>query len=355
MKIILSGGGTFGSVSPLIALYQEISGKNPAEFVWVGTKNGQEREFVSNYGIDFYSISSGKLRRYFSWQNFFDFFKILAGFFQSVKFLKKHKPDLVITAGGFVSVPLVWAAYFLKIPSLCHQQDIRPGLANKLMAPFAETVTVTFEKSFSDFKEAVLTGNPVRKEILSGFKEKVYQDLNLDPSAALVLILGGGTGSAAINNLVYDSIADLANFCQVIHITGKGKAVKVFSRRYLQYEFVQRGLNDMMAAADLIVCRASMSLLSEAAVLKKPCVVIPLPNSHQEENALYFHKNNAAVYLKEDELDKTAFVSALERILSDKSLLINLSRNVSKLMSAEGAKNLAEVALKIIRTKKHGL
>jgi len=221
MKILLSGGGTLGSVSPLIAVWQKIFEQKPdSQALWVGTKDGPEKDFVKNYKLDYRSITAGKLRRYFSLKNLLDPFLVLMGFFQSLKIIKEFKPQIIISAGGFVSVPLAWAGKFKKVPVLIHQQDVRPGLANKLMASSAEKITVTFEKSLKDFpiEKVTLTGNPVRQEIFNGSKEEAYNFFKLDFNIPTVLILGGGTGSLAINKLVWMSLRKLTENMQLMLI-----------------------------------------------------------------------------------------------------------------------------------------
>ncbi|MFA6215893.1 MAG: glycosyltransferase, partial [Patescibacteria group bacterium] len=208
MKILFSGGGTIGSVSPLIAVYEEIKKQHPgAEFLWLATSDGPEDKLIGSYQIPLKKIFAGKFRRYFSWQNFFDPILIIFGFFQSLLIILKFKPQAVISAGGFVAVPVTWAAWLCRRPVLILQQDIRPGLANKLMARFASIIAVAFPKSLADFPgpKTVLTGNPVRPEILAGSREAGYKFFNFSPQLPTVLILGGGTGALSINRLVAGS------------------------------------------------------------------------------------------------------------------------------------------------------
>jgi UDP-N-acetylglucosamine--N-acetylmuramyl-(pentapeptide) pyrophosphoryl-undecaprenol N-acetylglucosamine transferase len=220
-KIILSGGGTGGSVTPLLAVAAELLKEDvKPEFIFVGSEFGPEKELLANFSggvnIKFISIAAGKWRRYLSWRNLLDVLKIGQAFFQSLKLLRQEKPDLVMSAGSFVSVPLVWAAACRRIPILIHQQDIRPGLANKLMAPLARVVTISFEKSFADYgPRAVWTGNPVSD--LSVYLDKqseTRKKYNLQPNLPLILVIGGGTGALAINKLIKAAQARLANFAK---------------------------------------------------------------------------------------------------------------------------------------------
>ena len=337
-----------GSVSPLIALFEEIKKQKPeTEFLWLATKNGPEEELISSYQIPIRNISSGKLRRYFGLKNFSDIFLVIAGFFQSLMIISKFKPQVLISAGGFVSVPTAWAAWFLRRPVLIHQQDVRPGLANKLMAPFASIITVTFEKSLPAFprQKTTLVGNPVRTDIISGSREAGYDFFKLESGVPTLLIMGGGTGALNINNLVLESLDKLLEFCQVIHLTG-GRLKEIKNHpHYHQFEFLTSQLKDAYAAADLVVTRAGLSALTELSVLAKPSLVIPIPESHQEENAALFFRNNAVAMLKEEDLSPENFIQAIKELLLDQAELDNLSRNISKMMPADAASKITEMIL----------
>lgn len=217
IKILFSGGGSGGPVTPLLAVLETMREQNLGEldFLWLGTSNGPEKEMVERENISFRIISGGKLRRYFTYKNFIDLFFIAKGFFESIFIIKKFKPSLVMSAGAFVSVPVVWAAYFFRIPIIIHQQDARPGLANKLMAPFATAITVTFEKSLRDYgKKAVWVGNPIRQDFtkLKLSKREASQKFGLRTAKPILAVMGGGTGAVAINDLVLQSATELCKF-----------------------------------------------------------------------------------------------------------------------------------------------
>jgi len=346
MKFLLSGGGTIGSVSPLIAIFEEIKRHDPnAEVLWLETKNGAEHKLIASYNIPTKSISSGKFRRYFSFKNFVDPFFVLLGFFQSLLIILKFKPDLILSAGGFISVPVAWAGWILRKPVIIHQQDVRPGLANKLMAPTAKLITVTFKKSLTDFSagKTKLIGNPIRADILTGSRERGYNFFQLDSARPTVLIIGGGTGAITLNKIVSESLDGLMNFCQVIHLTG-GKVIeaKKYSN-YRSYDFLTDQLKNAYAVADLVVSRAGMSVLSELAILGKPTIIIPIPNSHQQDNAVEFFKNNAALMIDESNLNARDFVAAIAEIINDKAQLSNLSDNIKKMMPVDAAKQIVEI------------
>ena len=353
-KILLSGGGTGGSVSPLLAVAEALKKKGDFEFLFVGTANGPEKDMVAKAGLPFAVISSGKLRRYFDWHNFIDLFKIKLAFWQSLFLLIKNRPDLVITAGSFVAVPLVWAAGLLNIPCLVHQMDIRPGLANILMAPFAKFVTVTFEKSLMDYgAKAVWTGNPSQLSIIN-YQLSISDArkfFNLKDGLPTVFVVGGGTGAVAINKLVEDNLVELSSFCQIIHSTGKGKMTSIKNENYHAFEFLNtEEMAKALLACDLVITRAGIGTLTDLVVFKKPAIIIPMPKTHQEENAQYFAEKGAGVYLKQLELDGPKFVAAFKDFLfDDEGMLKRASENIGKIMKEGAAQNVADLALRIIK------
>lgn len=357
--ILFSGGGTGGSVTPLLAIASELlKERQNFNLTFVGAQTGPEKELVENFAdkhIKFLTIPSGKWRRYLSIHNFLDIFKIIFAFFKSLSILHKEKPVLVISAGSFVSVPLVWAAACKRIPILIHQQDIRPGLANKLMAPFARVITVTFEKSLTDYgPRAVLTGNPL-KDIFS-YSDNVVEtrkSYSLKIELPLVLVVGGGTGAIAINNLIIEALPELLQFCQVVHLTGHGKNSITLKENsnYQAFEFLnQNEVLSLMATADLIVSRCGLGVLTELAALKKTALLIPIPRSHQEDNAQLFKAHDAAVVLDQNELSAVRLSSEIKRILADPKLRGSLSHNIGKIMKPLAAQNIAAIIFEIIKT-----
>ncbi|MDO8668806.1 MAG: UDP-N-acetylglucosamine--N-acetylmuramyl-(pentapeptide) pyrophosphoryl-undecaprenol N-acetylglucosamine transferase [Candidatus Buchananbacteria bacterium] len=352
MKILFSGGGTMGSVSPLIAVYEKIKKDNPqTEFLFIGSESGPEKKAVESYKIPFKKISSGKLRRYFSWDNFVDPFKIIWGFFQVILIIIKFKPNVVMIAGSFIGVPVAWAAYLLRVPVLIHQQDIIAGLANKMMANFSKKITISYEPSLNDFSSAktILTGNPVREEFYVCHPKKGRDVFGLKEDLPVLLILGGGTGSQVLNELVEKSLNDLLQFCQIIHITGRDKKINLQAENYHQFEFLTHEMTDAICAADLVVTRAGMSTLSELVILAKSTIIIPLPESHQEYNAAYFQKNNAAIVLSQPSLNSETLISAVRELFFEKYKKDNLSRNISKIMDFYGAQKVAKELLALAK------
>lgn len=335
MKVIFSGGGTIGSVSPLLAIAEATrQQQGDAEFLWLATKNGPEKKLILNYKIPVKEIASGKFRRYFDLRNLFIPLFIFFGFIQSFFIILKFKPNVILSAGGYVAVPVVWAGWLLRVPSIIHQQDVVPGLANKLMAPFAKIISVTFEQSLKDFsnKKTVLAGNPVRQDILAGDKQKAYNFFKLNSSKPIVLIVGGGTGAEKLNNLVIESLGNLLSFCQIIHITG-GKSENIAEHsNYRHYDFLTKEMKLAYAAADIVVSRAGMSALSELQALRKPSIIIPIPNSHQEANATEFFKKNAIAMLNQSDLTSENFSASIKHLLEDKVEQQNLVRNMGKVL-----------------------
>ena len=351
-KILLTGGGTAGSVSPLLAIAEDLKSGGNFEFLFIGTKAGIEKQMVKDAGIAYRAIAAGKLRRYFDWRNFLDVVKIKLGFWQAFFIILKEKPDLVLSAGSFVAVPVVWASWLLRVPVLVHQQDIRPGLANKLMAPFARIVTVTFEKSLSDYgKKAIFTGNPVKKELrVTGYglrKDEILKKFNLKPALPVVFVVGGGTGAEGINKLVERGLENLITFCQVIHSTGKGKMNARRHQNYHPFEFLN--VEEMAVAlnlADVVVSRAGLNLLAEISAVGKPAIIIPMPDSHQEDNAALLVEKNAAAVLNQKLLNSDSFVADIKFLLDNPAEREKLGKNIKGLFK-EGAN---ESMTKIIKS-----
>jgi len=364
-KILLTGGGTGGSVMPLLAIIDEIRNLkfeiSEINFLWLGTRKGPERQMVEKANIQFRAIANGKLRRYFSGWNFIDPFLIKIGFWQALFIMLKWRSDLVISAGSFVGVPVVWAAWVLRVPVLIHQQDIRPGLANKLMAPFAKAITVTFEKSLSDYgQKAVWTGNPVRKEIRNFLPaqtgkleiRETKKKLSLKNGMPVVLIIGGGTGALAINGLVEQSANELVKFCQVILVAGKDRSTKfqIPNSKFQIFEFLNaQQMAQAYTVADIVVSRCGMGTLTELSYLGKPAILIPIPDSHQEDNAKVFYQLKAAIVLDQNELTPENFVSNIKKLVYDSQLRNKLRNNIKQIIKPGANKEIAEIIKELIK------
>lgn len=305
VKIILSGGGTLGPVSPLLAIAEAYHEYDPAvRYLWIGTLTGPEKELVEEHNIQFIAIGAGKWRRYLSLLNIIDLFRLFIAFIQSIVILMKEKPDLLISAGGYVSVPLHAAAALFGIPSWVHQQDVRVGLANKLMFPTASKITTALNETVVKLprKKTEWIGNPSRN-LLSGDKEEARKKFNIPSGAPVIFAFGGGTGSNRINTLILEALPQLDPVWQVIHIVGRErskessqKATEIF-HNYHPYEFFISEMKDAYAIADIVIARAGFGTLTELASLSKAALILPMVGTHQEENARYFAKEGGVVML----------------------------------------------------------
>lgn len=350
-RIFLSGGGTGGSVSPLLAIKQELQHQQPDtwSFFWIGTEDGVEKEMVSSEeDIEYKAISGGKLRRYFSWKNFVDPFRIGWGFVQSFFLLLFRRPRLVMSAGSFVSVPLVWAAWILRVPVIIHQQDVRAGLANKLMAPCARKITVTFESSLRDYGDkAEWVGNPIKVDPGRDTGDNYFQ---IKSDIPVILVVGGGTGAQGINSLVAYNIDNILDVGQMVHITGKGKKDLENQPGYCAFEFVDHDLMlQALKRAQVVVSRAGLGFLTELSYLAKPAILIPLPDSHQEDNAREFQNKEAAVVLDQKKLSGEEFVKNIRNIIEDKELRNKLSNNIQNIIKPDAGKRMVEIIKDVTR------
>lgn len=375
MKVILTGGGTGGSITPLLAIKDTLSQQENCQFLFIGTSHGPAKNFAEENYLPYREIMSGKVRRYWHWQNLIDPLRIIIGFFQSLRIIREFQPQVIITAGSFVAVPVVWAGWIHHLPCLIHQQDLQKGLANRLMSPFAKKITVTFPASLHHFpkEKTVLTGNPVRQSIKQGNHEEAIKIFNLKKNLLTVLIIGGGTGALAINKFVSRSLA-LLRFCQIIHVAGKGKNIfqdkllsdlhrptsiaevisehelgqkKSLLSRYHVYEFLSEELPHAYAVADVVITRAGMSCLTELACLKKPIIIIPLPASHQEENARYFEQNDAAHILNQKNLTSEILTNTVKQLLHNHKRRIQLGENAHQLFPDNASQTIVREIMKI--------
>lgn len=223
-RIVLTGGGTAGHVTPNIALIPRLK-ELGYDIHYIGTYDGIERKLIEEIGIPYYGISSGKLRRYFDVKNFSDPFRVIKGYFQAKKLMKKLKPDIVFSKGGFVAVPVVLAAKHSHIPSIIHESDMTPGLANKLSIPSATKICCNFPETMSHLPEgrAVLTGSPIRQELLTGNKLAGLKFCGFTANKPVILVIGGSLGAVAVNNAIRKILPELLKSFQVIHLCGKDK------------------------------------------------------------------------------------------------------------------------------------
>lgn len=308
-KIVLTGGGSAGHVTPNLAL---ISGLRRLgwEIHYIGSAQGIEKEIIENTGVPFHPIASGKLRRYFDWKNFQDPFKVLAGVFQAYCLIKKLKPHVIFSKGGFVSVPVVIGGWLNRIPVVIHESDMTPGLANKLAQPFASKICITFPETLSHVaaNKAVRTGLPIRQEILAGNRTRGLDLCRFHRNKPVLLVMGGSLGSRAINEVIRANLPLFLSRYQVVHICGKKNADPGYSRLqgYCQFEYIAEELPHILAMADIVVSRAGATSLNEFLALKKPMVLIPLTlqasRGDQLLNARSFEASGYGKVLEEEHL-----------------------------------------------------
>ena len=299
-KIVLTGGGTAGHVTPNLALLPYLK-QEGYEVIYIGSQNGIERTLIEAEGIPYYGISTGNLK---------DVFKVLKGISEAKRLLKKLKPDLVFSKGGFVAVPVVLGAKKNHIPVIIHESDITPGLANKIAMPSARVICATFPEALQYVPKGkgVHTGTPIRKELFEGEREKGLSACGFSGEKPVLLMMGGSLGAVKLNDCLREILPELTKTFDIIHLCGKGNLDEGLQNRtdYKQFEYVSEGLNDLFAAADFVVSRAGSNSISEFLALKKPSLLIPLSarasRGDQILNAASFEKQGFARVLDEDEM-----------------------------------------------------
>lgn len=329
-KIVLTGGGTAGHVTPNIALMPALK-ENGYEISYIGSYEGIEKKLIEDFGIPYYGISSGKLRRYFDIKNFTDPFKVLKGCQEAYKIMKKIKPDILFSKGGFVSVPVVFAAKRCHIPIIIHESDMTPGLANKLSFSSATKVCCNFPETIKYLPEnkGILTGSPIRQELLSGNRLAGLKFCNFSASKPVILIVGGSTGSVAVNNAVRSILPSLLEKYQVVHLCGKGKLDESLQnlQGYVQYEYIKDELKDLFAIADIVISRAGANAICELLALQKPAILIPLSakasRGDQILNAKSFKEQKFSEVIEEEELSDSLLLSTIEKVYQNRSFYID--------------------------------
>lgn len=328
-KIVLTGGGTAGHVTPNIALLPHLQNKG-YEVSYIGSYEGIEKKLIADYNIPYYGISTGKLRRYFDPKNFTDPFRVIKGFGEAKKILKELKPDVVFSKGGFVSVPVVRAAAALKIPCIIHESDMTPGLANKLCIPVAKKICCNFPETLNHLPadKAVLTGSPIREELAKGNKLAAYEVCGFTANKPVIMVIGGSLGSAAINKAVREALPSLLHDFQVVHICGKEKIDNLLltTKGYHQFEYLKAELKDIFAMADLVISRAGANAICEILALKKPNLLIPLPagssRGDQILNAASFESQGYSMVVSEDDLTKDLLVAKVQELYCNRNTYI---------------------------------
>ena len=324
-KIVLTGGGTAGHVTPNIALIPELK-KQGYDIHYIGSYDGIEKKLIEDLGIPYHGISSGKLRRYIDPKNLSDPFKVIKGLGQARHLLGKIKPDIVFSKGGFVSVPVVLAAKSRHIPCVIHESDMTPGLANKICIPCATRVCTNFPETLKHLpaEKAVLTGSPIREELFHGDRRRGLNFCGFDDSKPVILIIGGSLGAVAVNDAVRSLLPKLLEQFQIIHLCGKGKLDPALNntKGYVQFEYIRDELSDLMAAADIMISRAGANAICEILALRKPNVLIPLSanasRGDQILNANSFAKAGYSVVLQEEEVTDQTLWNAVQQTYRNK-------------------------------------
>ncbi len=324
VTICLTGGGTAGHVTPHFALLPAFKKLN-YKVIYIGSK-GLEKPLVEAMGIPFYAIPTGKLRRYFSWQNFLDVFRIVAGLFVALKILLETKPQCVFSKGGFVAVPVAWAAFLLKIPVISHESDLTPGLANRLIKPIATKILYTFPETKLHLPEnSVLVGSPIREELLLG---DAHEGLKLcgfpNMERPTLLVMGGSQGALKINQALEQALSELIKTYNIVHLTGKGKGLNFEDRRYKGFEFLSDELRHIYALSDGVVSRAGANSIFELLALRKPMLLIPLEAGSRGDqilNAESFAREGWAQTLREGSLSSSALIQAIEKLFRESNTI----------------------------------
>jgi UDP-N-acetylglucosamine--N-acetylmuramyl-(pentapeptide) pyrophosphoryl-undecaprenol N-acetylglucosamine transferase len=321
--IVLTGGGTSGHVTPNIALLPALK-RAGYQIHYVGSRDGIEKQLIERERISYHSISTGKLRRYFDFKNFTDAFRVLGGLGQAYSLLGKLKPDVVFSKGGFVSCPVVWAAWLRRIPAVIHESDMTPGVTNKLSIPFAKTVCYTFPESEPHIpaKKGIKTGIPIREELLAGDRLKGKRICGFTDEKPVIMVIGGSQGSEKINGMIRGILKDLLKNFNICHICGKGNISQELENKkgYKQFEYISEEQPHIFALADLVVSRAGATVLFELLTLRKPNLLIPLSKAasrgDQILNAASFEKQGFSLVLQEESLNTASLIKAINDLHS---------------------------------------
>ena len=328
-KIVFTGGGTAGHVTPNIALLPFLE-KEGFDAYYIGSYNGIEKRLIEDFDIPYYGISTGKFRRYFDLKNLSDPFRVMKGYSQAVKILKELKPDIVFSKGGFVSVPVVRAAASLKIPCIIHESDMTPGLANKLCLPVATKVCCNFPETtkYVPSGKAILTGSPIRMELTTGSKLAALELCGFTANKPVIMVIGGSQGAASVNIMVREALPKLLEDFQVVHICGKDKVDNLMLNipGYKQFEYLKSDLKDVFAMADVVVSRAGANAICELLALKKPNLLIPLQmgtRGDQILNARSFEEQGFSMAVREDFIDCDILTEKIYELYEKRQMYID--------------------------------
>ncbi|MDK2858994.1 MAG: UDP-N-acetylglucosamine--N-acetylmuramyl-(pentapeptide) pyrophosphoryl-undecaprenol [Sphaerochaeta sp.] len=350
MVVCYTGGGTLGHIFPALAVHEELACSPDYQAFWIGREEASEKEVVGRYGIPFFAIRWGKLRRYWSLRNFLDIGNIIIAFFQALHILRVQKPDVIFSKGGFVSVPPVLAAAVLHIPVVSHESDATPGLATRINAKYSQCICVPFHEGFTALKKynLVVTGNPIRRSlVLASQQESMQRPAFLGLSEPLILVLGGSSGSAQINLLVRETLASLTEMGYVYHQCGANDVQHLVHDRYQEVSFIDEALPLLLKNATVVVSRAGANTLAELALFGCPSLLIPLGGASsrgdQIDNARLFERKEAAMVLYPDTLDAKQFLESVSLLVGDEEFRERLRGNMKKLAYGTSAHHIATV------------
>jgi UDP-N-acetylglucosamine--N-acetylmuramyl-(pentapeptide) pyrophosphoryl-undecaprenol N-acetylglucosamine transferase len=370
-KIIITGGGSGGHTIPALAMIKSLqkycsSHSLSMHIIYIGSKKGIENKIITQESIEYYPVFTGKLRRYFSLQNFVDIFNLIIGFIQSLLIIKKSHADVLFSTGGFVSVTPVIAARLFKIPIIIHEQTIDAGLANKITAKFATIIALTFEESKKYFppSKIVITGIPLREDIFNGSKNRLLKKYPLDQKHPIIYFTGGGLGCHILNQTALIILKKLLNKYNIIYQAGNSphnndlqmlKDLKIsldpeLSNKFLLFDFVTNDLRDIYASADLTVSRSGAGTVNELVALKIPAVFIPLAiaaNNEQEKNAKIMETQGGAIIIQEQELTPDSLFQSIDNLFTNNKIAA-MKKNLNKLPSIKGNDKLTELIIKNI-------
>ncbi|MDO4866257.1 MAG: undecaprenyldiphospho-muramoylpentapeptide beta-N-acetylglucosaminyltransferase [Clostridia bacterium] len=327
-KIVLTGGGTAGHVTPNLALIPRLL-NDGWEIHYIGAANSAEQELISKVPeVTFHTVSVGKLRRYFDPKNFSDPFRVIRGIRQATGIIRRIKPNIVFSKGGFVSVPVVYGAKLNGVPVVTHESDMTPGLANKLCMPFAKVQCCTFPEAVKYAKgKGVHTGTPIRPEILQGDKRRGRERFGFNDNRPVLMVVGGSSGAQAINQAVWQSLPRLTENFQVLHLCGKGNLTAVYegTSNYVQREYLNEEMADAYACADILISRAGANALCEILAVRKPALLIPYPKGasrgDQLLNAESFKNRGFSHVLLQEDMTPDTLIKGVEQLYHDRGAL----------------------------------
>lgn len=355
-KIVLTGGGTAGHVTPNIALLPGLK-ELGYQISYIGSYDGIEKRLMEELDIPYYGISTGKLRRYLTKENLKEPFRVIKGCREAKKILEELKPDIIFSKGGFVSVPVLRGAKTLKIPAIIHESDMTPGLANRLSIPWAAKVCYNFPETAEHLpkEKGVLTGTPLRKELLAGNKVAALNFTGLSANKPVIMVIGGSLGSVAVNQAVREILPELLKEFQVIHLCGKGKLDETLTNTpgYVQYEYIKKELADLFALSALVISRAGANAICELLALKKPNILIPLPKAQsrgdQILNAASFEKQGFSAVLAEETLTKEHLLSTVRSVYEKREQYISTMEKAQTIPSID---RILELIEEVVTAKK---